>query len=508
VRRLGGRGLLAVLAGLLLAGGFPPGPGWPVALLGAGLLPLVVRGCRSRSALALGLLAGLGCFVPTLAFTRVAGVDAWLGLAVLQAAIFALAGPALAVVARLPAAPVWYAAVLVADEALRGRAPFGGFAWARLGFTQVDGPLTPLVSLGGVPLLTAAAAFTGAAVVHALTHRRARWLAAALVPGLAGLAVVVPTAGQPDASGRSTATVAVVQGGVPRLGLGFNAQRRAVLDNHVAQTQALAAAVAKGRVGRPDLVIWPENSSDIDPFVNPDARAQLDRAAAAVGVPLLVGAVLDGPGAQVSNTGLVWTPTGPSGERYVKRHPVPFAEYVPFRATLTRVVGRLGTLIPRDFAHGSSGAALAVGPVRVGDVICFEVAYDALVRSTVLDGARLLAVQTNNATFGFTAEAPQQLAMARLRAVEHGRTVVVASTSGISALVRPDGSVVASTGIFTRGALTAVLPLRSSRTLADRLGTFPELLLVVLGVGSAVAGWRRRSPRPAAPTARPEPPEV
>ncbi len=492
IRRLR-RPALAVAAGLALAGAFPPYPGWPLAVLGAALLVLAVRGAGARAAAGLGLITGLACFVPTLSFTQVAGVDAWLLLAAAQAVLLAAAAPALAAVQRLPAAPLWCACVFVADEAVRSRAPFGGFGWARLGFSQVDGPLAPLVALGGVPLVSAGVVLAGAALAQAVVRRRPVWLLAAVVPGLLALAVPQPTGGQADGTGRREATVAVVQGGVPRLGFAFNAQRRAVLDNHVTATQALARGVSAGTLPAPDFVVWPENSSDLDPFVEPDARAQLDRAAAAVGVPVLVGAVLDGPGpTEVSNTGLVWTAAGPTGERYVKHQPVPFAEYVPFRSVLTRVVGRLGTLIPRDFVHGAGSPALAVGPVRVGDVICFEVAYDGLVRSAVRAGGRLLVVQTNNATFGFSPEAPQQLQMARLRALEHGRTVLVASTSGISAIIRPDGAVTKRTQIFTRAVLVARVPLRSARTVADRLGTFPELLLVVLAVGAGVAGWRRR----------------
>jgi apolipoprotein N-acyltransferase len=299
-----------------------------------------------------------------------------------------------------------------------------------------------------------------------------------------------------------SAVVALVQGNVPRAGLDFNAQRRAVLDNHVARTMTLAADVAAGRYPRPALVIWPENSSDIDPLRNPDARAVIDRAARAIGVPILVGAVLRTGDGHTTNTAMVWNPrTGP-GQRHDKR-PMPFAEYIPYRnffRLFSPYVDRAG-----DFVPGNGDSAVDVGPARVGTAICSEVMFDDLVRQGVQSGAQLLAVPTNNATFGFTEMTYQQQAISRVRAVEHGRTVLVAATSGVSAVIAPDGAVEQQTKLFTPDALVARVPLRSGTTLATRLGPTPEWLLVTLGllgvaaalvVQSRAKAGQRRGPVP------------
>jgi apolipoprotein N-acyltransferase len=148
---------------------------------------------------------------------------------------------------------------------------------------------------------------------------------------------------------------------------------------------------------------------------------------------------------------------------------------------------------------GGGNGLLRGGPVPIGDVICFEVAYDDLVRSSVSAGARLLVVQTNNATFGHTPETYQQLAMAQLRAVENGRTVVQAATTGKSAVIGPDGVVRAQSGpLFSADILVQTVPLRTAKTLATRLGALPEYVLAGLAVAgvvaAAVADRRRRHP--------------
>lgn len=507
-----GRLLAAVVGGLLGYAAFPPVGAWFLAPVSVALLTAAVRGGRARLAFTVSTAYGAATFLPLLVWLRTIGVDAWVGLALIMAVEIGLLGVGLAAVQRLRAWPLWVAALWVTEELVRGGWPLGGFTWGRLAFSQAGGPLVRWAAVGGAPLVTFAVALTGALLVaavravvpgpHRAVRRRYATLggAAALAAAVAvgGYAVPVPVAGQ-HVGGAAGVTVALVQGNVPRLGLNAFAQREAVLRNHVAATETFAADVAAGRRPRPDLVVWPENATDIDPTLDPQVGALVMGAVRAVGVPTLVGAVLDGPGpTHVRNSGLVWDPrTGP-GDFYVKRHLVPFGEYVPYRNQLGSVFTELRR-VPYDFVPGHRAGVLQVGPARVGDVICYEVAYDGLVRSDVEQGARVLVVQTNNATYG-DSETQQQLAMGRLRAVEHGRAVLVAATSGISAVIAPDGRVVATSKIFTRSVLDQPVPLRDTLTLADRLGSLPELLLAAVGAAAVVVatwlGRRRRSRRP------------
>jgi len=329
-----------------------------------------------------------------------------------------------------------------------------------------------------------------------LVVRRRLWPALVSVGigvAIALAAMAIPT---PKAEGKSV-TVALIQGNVPRIGLDIENQREQVLQYHVAETERLAADVEAGKVAKPDLVIWPENASDVDPYSEASAAQLIQQAADSVGVPILVGAVIANPNDAntLLNAGIVWQPSTSShpgpGAQYAKQHPVPFAEYIPMRS-LARVFSSAVDRVSKDFAPGRTTGVLSLGPARLGDIICFEVSDDGLVRKTVNAGGQILTIQTNNATFGRTPETKQQLAMSRLRAVEHGRWVLVAATSGISAAIAPDGKVVQRTKLFTPAAVVQSVQLSDARTLADRLGNAVELLLVLLGVSAAVLGARRR----------------
>ncbi|GAA2216722.1 apolipoprotein N-acyltransferase [Micromonospora olivasterospora] len=498
---------LAVAAGLALLVAFPPYGVWPAAAVGVALLAAAVHRRRLRAGAGLGFVAGVALFAPLLSWTNLhTGYLPWVLLSLLQAGYLALLGAAAAYCSPLVERRRWSWPVVtgllwVGQEALRSRTPFGGFPWGRLAFSQDESPALRLAAVGGAPLVTFAVAVAGGLLVAAAWRPwRAggrRWAAAPVAGAVAvfaaGLLVPVGVAGD---AGRGV-TVAVVQGNVPRLGLDFNAQRRAVLDNHVQATLDLAAQVAAGARPQPDLVVWPENASDIDPLRDRVAGEWISRAADAVRAPILVGTLLLGPGEHVRNAGVLWRPgTGPDLEQlYVKRHPVPFAEYVPLR-DIARMVSKQVDRVRSDFVAGDRPGVVDAGPAVLGDVICFEVAYDGLVRDTVTGGAQLLVVQTNNATFD-VAEARQQLAMVRLRAVEHGRASLMSSTVGVSGFVTPDGRVSDATGFNTRAVVVRELRLGDGRTLATRVGVWPEVVLAGLAVAALATSAvlrRRRLP--------------
>jgi apolipoprotein N-acyltransferase len=481
---------------------------------------LAVHGTRGRRAFLVGLVFGLGFMGALLPWIQVIGRDAWIGLSILEAAFYGLLGVALGRVGRLPLWPLWTAACWVGAEVLRSWLPWGGFPWGRLSFATIDTPLATAMAWVGTAGTTFLVALLGATLAWLLRElvlpEARRTLTAVLATmGVLLLAAAPALAGRATVEAAGSVQVAAVQGNVPGEGMEAFAERRAVLDNHVEATVDLGREIDAGTVPRPDFVLWPENSTDIDPFEDPSVYEDIQRAVDAVGVPVLVGAMVGGPGpVEVKNQSIVWSPgTGP-GERYSKTHPVPFGEYIPMRKQLAQVFERLDQ-IPRDMVPGTEPGVLEIAGTTIGDMICFEVAYDGLVRDVVDGGAGMLVVPTNNATYMGTGQVEQQFAIARLRALETGRTVVIVATNGVSGVVAPDGSVEQRAPVRSTQVMDTEVTLRSGVTPGVRWGHALELGLaavalvaVAVTVVSDVTRRRRSRGTPsddAASTARPDP---
>lgn len=501
--------LAAVTGGLLLFASFPPRPWWFLAPVAIALLTVAVRGPGTlRAGFGYGFLGGLAFFVPLLPWTGIyVGPLPWLALSTACAVFLGFWGVLTRLLATLPGWPLWVALAWTATEWARSTFPFGGFPWGRVAFGQADGWYLPLAAYGGAPLIGFAVALTGTGLAALALRLRAHLqtppprprgravrtgfalaLVTVAVMPLAGL-VLRPTLPAPDA-GAETVTVAAIQGSVPRLGLDFNAQRRAVLDNHVRRTEELADAVARGQAAKPDIVIWPENSSDIDPLRNADAAAAITRASVAIDAPILVGAVLVNGDRTTTNSVIVWNGADGPGERHDKKIVQPFGEYLPMRGffrLFSSYADRAGYFVPGD----GDGTVTAAG-VPIGVATCYEVAFDRAFRESLASGARILTVPTNNATFGDSEMTYQQMAMSRVRAVEHGRALVVAATSGVSAIITADGAVEQRSELFVPAALVAQLPLRDTTTIATRIGAAPEIASVILTAIGVVLVWSRR----------------
>ena len=493
--------LAAALAGLAVTAAFPPIGLWWAAPVGIAVLLGSLQGRGTGAGAGLGLVFGLAFFAPLLHFTAVAMGNpiGWVALTLVQALYTAALGAAWALVGRLPALAggpgalraaavrtVSFTVLWCGVEELRSSWPWGGFPFGRLAFAMADAPMLPFAAYGGSVGLTLLVVLIGACVFEAVNAVRTRALLPALVASAcAGLALAAPHAlPVHTAAEDGTLRVGAVQGNVAKdFEDAFN-RALEVTGNHAQATDQLAADVGSRSL---DVVIWPENAADLDPRTHRSTADMIESSAQAVGAPIMVGAVLFEDDVRYNDM-VVWTPGQGAGSYYRKHRPVPFAEYVPLRDLIRRAtaeVDRIGT----DMAPGTGPQTLTVHAatqdrdVALAMGICFEVAYDDVLRDGVRQGGEMIVIPTNNASFLTSSEAAQQLAQGRVQAVVHGRSVVQVSTVGITAIISPRGVVEQQTRPYTHAGLVADVGLRTSTTTADALGSWPGRVLS----GSAAA---------------------
>lgn len=501
------------MAGLLLTLAFEPvAVPWVIPVALAARL-LALRGLSARAALLPGAAFGIGfCFLH-LAWMTAVGIGAWLALAAAEAVFLTVLAAVDAVLLRGRWWPWWTALSWVAVEWVRSGWPFGGMPWGRLGFAVVDTPLAPALPYVGTTGVGLLLALLSGLLARILTGRSDRSDRSGRVGALAAAGVLLGVATAPawhPWHGRVVGhvEVAAVQGNVPGDGDVLD-NYRAITQNHVDLTRRLAADVAAGRRPRPAFVLWPENSTALDPMTDAVTSNGVWLAVHAIGVPVVIGALPNAPDRiHVLNQGVVWDPVTGPGDRYTKHHPVPFGEYLPLRDLLGSHNFSGLRPLPYDMVAGTRRTPLRIplasatrpsAAVTVADAICFDVAYDGVLDDQVRRGARLVTVQTSNASFIGTPQIAQQFAITRAQALATGRYAVVAALNGVSGVIAPDGHVVAAAPARTEAVVERRVALISGTTPAVRLGGLPGqvsagLMLVRLAL-DPIMRWRRRNTR-------------
>lgn len=479
----------AAVAGALMDAATPDLGWWPLAFVSVTLLLMALLGRSTRSAFAVGCVFGAVFNLTHLIWVaQFLGPVPWLTLSLLQTLLVGAGSITIALAYRwvtvsriggfadLVGIPALVAALWAAREVLVGLWPYSGFPWARVGMTQVPGPFPEVASWVGTTGLSFLVVAVCAATVQALRPGRRQFLASAPALGGVLLLAVIP---QYPTQSAGTFTVGWVQGNGPA-GYFDDRSARDVLRAQVETSQQL---LGQGM----DVLAWPEGSVDTDPTASESTQRLLSEISAAYDAPLLMNAATT-RGERTFNSSMLWTVAG-AAQSYDKINPVPFGEYVPDRWLFERLAPDLVGLIQREYTPGSAAPVMDVGDTRVGLAICFDVIYDDVVFDAARRGAQVYIFQTNNADFRGTDENVQQLAIARMRAIETGRAVVNVSTVGTSQIIHPDGSTAETIGVDTAAARVSEVPLRVGTTPATWLGPSVETTAVIAAAG--VLLWTR-----------------
>lgn len=461
--------LLASLSGFLLNASFEPIGIWWIAPLAIALLLLCLESSSIAWRATSLFVFGLSFFGPLLHWTSTyVGVIPWISLTILESLFFI----PLALIARIRSWRVFlFPSAWLVLEGLRSRFPFGGFGWGRLAFGQADASYAPLAAIGGAALLSFFVALLGVFLYLAIRSEiKMTQSAAAVLLMLFASTLLVQNGERVPAF-----SIVAIQGGVPTLGLDFNSRATAVFRNHLVATEKYLQSLPDS-TKRPNLILWPENSVDVDPFRSVAVSRQLQNLVDKYRVPILLGAVLD-KGAYLENASILWEPQAGATSVYIKQHLTPFGEYMPLRK-LAEFVSPYAKRVT-DFHPGGATVVHRVDSASIAAIICYELLDDQLGREMSAQ-SNLLVVQTNSATFGTSAQSAQQLGITRIRAIEHQREVVSVATAGISAVIDASGRVSQQSRLNRVEILEAKVSLNAKTSIADRLGSRVEWVLALL----------------------------
>jgi apolipoprotein N-acyltransferase len=462
---------LGSVAGVLMARSFSYTDTWILLPMGIAVWWAGTHKRQLSDYLFFSFSLAIAFWFARLSWLTLVGIDAYIILSLLMALIYGSSGFLMYKVKDLPLPFVWYGLIFISMETITDYVPFGGFPWGKIAYDSADAPWANLMPYGSTPLVTAAILVISALMIPSLGFVLQKAFAASIVfvVTIAAITLFLQDLDKRDVRSSGNIDLAVIQGSVPRVGLSFNEQKMEVLNYHIKETNNLLDSTNQNY----DAILWPENSIDVDPFMNKDAGILVKDLVKKYNKPLVSGAVLQ-KDEGLSNSVIQWDPINADViDSYEKLQLVPFGEYLPFRDFLSRYIKRF-SLIPQDFIAGKQPNNLYINNAVISPVICFEVAWNKNIFKQINSGGELISVHTNNATYAFSNQLEQQFMITRIRAMETGRDIVVTATTGISAHINRYGEVIWSSKEFVPQSKIVSPSLYSDITPAVKYGDLIE----------------------------------
>ena len=274
----------------------------------------------------------------------------------------------------------------------------------------------------------------------------------------------------------SELNITIVQGNSPCPGAKNRCsnERQKIYDSHLVQTQSLE--------GNFDLVVWPESSTGFnnDPGVHSRVQNDVSTQALRLDSYFLIGGDRPVQKEYFENYGIFINREGEIVDQYLKQHPVPFGEYIPFRKYLDWIPPL--ALVPRDMIRGDGQKIFMVNDTKISTVISFEGSFQRYIRNSVLDGAELVVILTNQASYGESGMSDQFILMSRANAISNERPIVHAAITGKSAFIDHNGKVISKTELFETTTLNEKLEVRQTETPYSKYGNYLNYIFIIFGV--------------------------
>jgi apolipoprotein N-acyltransferase len=470
--------LTAALAGILLVLAYEPFGFWILAPIGLAIFIYTLHQVQITSKFFIGFIFGLSFWLIQINWLSVLSPAVLTITAIALSFFYGIFAMFTEIFQKSKMWSIYSAISFLTLESLFNYWPFGGFNWGTIGFITSENPFASgveIIGVFGLSVLIYSLSLTLIACISLIRNGAANaafvtlviWI---LIPG----AIDALKGMQQEDFVSNELMVGVVQGNVPRLGLEFNAQRKAVYQNHISETYRL---LDQNKVPL-DLIIWPENAPDVDPFTNDEVIRELNLLAKDAAAPILVGSRMQSELGPVNAGILIEGDTDlNSAFLYAKQKLVPFGEKIPLESFLAPIAQNFGP-ISESLVPGTSAGILEIDGKKLGLLICFEVAWGQLAKDVVEQGAMVLIIQTNNATYGLTSQLSQQFNIAKLRAIESQKQVVTVATSGISGQIDRDGSVIWVADEFVAASAALQLDLYSGVSFGLQSNYYLQIIIV------------------------------
>ena len=478
----------ATIAGLLYFLSFPPYDLW--YLIFPALYLFYYSLLSKEKSFLSGFIFGCVAYGVILLGIQSIGLEAWIPLTILMGLMYGIFGRLFSYLNTKSESNfyVLLSAIAIFDL-FRAYFPFGGFPWGFPSTVLLTGPINSLLFFE-VPLYFKNFGPTGASLLLQsftliialgvfLKSKQKNYLKNYIIFSLIIFIIIISNFVISDSQytqiEASELNIAIVQGNSPCPGAKNRCsnERQKIYDSHLTQTQSLD--------GNFDLVVWPESSTGFnnDPGIHSKVQNEISAEALRLDSYFLIGGDRPIQKKYFENYGIFINKDGEITGQYLKQHPVPFGEYIPFRKYLEWIPPL--ALVPRDMIRGDSQKIFTVNDVKISSVISFEGSFQRYIRNSVQDGAELVVILTNQASYGESGMSDQFILMSRANAISNGRPIVHAAITGKSAFIDHKGTVISKTELFETGILTEKIEVIQTETPYSKYGNYLNYIFIVFG---------------------------
>ena len=478
----------AIIAGLLYFLSFPPYDFW--YLIFPALYLFYYSLLSSKKPFLSGFVFGCVAYGVILLGIQSIGLEAWIPLTFLMGLMYGVFSKLFSYL-NTKSGNNFYVllAALAVFDLIRAYFPFGGFPWGFPSTVLLTGPIdsplffeVPLIFrnfgptgssllLQSLPLVIALGVFSKSKPKNFIKE----YSIFLLIIFTIFISNYVVNDYQYTQLETSELNITIVQGNSPCPGAKNRCsnERQKIYDSHLAQTQSLE--------GNFDLVVWPESSTGFnnDPGVHSRVQNDVSTQALRLDSYFLIGGDRPVQKEYFENYGIFINREGEVVDQYLKQHPVPFGEYIPFRKYLDWIPPL--ALVPRDMIRGDGQKIFMVNDTKISTVISFEGSFQRYIRNSVLDGAELVVILTNQASYGESGMSDQFILMSRANAISNDRPIVHAAITGKSAFIDHNGKVISQTELFETTTLNEKLEVRQTETPYSKYGNYLNYIFIIFG---------------------------